>query len=520
MALPVAHLRGADVPVTTSAVVLVAAIILLPFLVWRFILRDEQPYPGIPFVDTKEEGEKTNSEAKKRYLLQAKKILHRGMAECKGKPFQIIGRNGPIVVIPTAFANEIRNDPRLSIAGQLAKDFFPSYPGLEPFGTSVQGDIFQDMIRKNLTQLIGGMTPELSKELNRICGEILPTSKEWQEIKFHRISPMIPAQVSAKVFLGEPLCHNKDWLEISIKYTVDSFIAARKLRVTPPFLRPILAPFMPEIKLLKKEVARARELIEPEVEKRRRARREAVAAGKPPPKAMDSLEWLDEIAGDRPFDVALGQLLLTVAATHTSVRTIVALMYDLIDNPHYIDLLREEIIAVLKEDGGWSKNSLYKMRLMDSVMKESQRLHVVAALTMNRRVMQPFTLSDGTRLPKGAIVACPTHELTEEAFWPDADKFDGHRFLRMRQQPGQETRWQFVSTSPDHLGFGHGLHSCPGRFFASNAIKITLIHMLMKWDWKIVDGRERAPQSLLQSEFSPSPDETIMIRARESEIAF
>ncbi|EOD43678.1 putative cytochrome p450 protein [Neofusicoccum parvum UCRNP2] len=497
MALPVAH-RGADVPVTTSAVVLVAAIILLPFLVWRFILRDEQPYPGIPFVDTKEEGEKTNSEAKKRYLLQAKKILHRGMAECKGKPFQIIGRNGPIVVIPTAFANEIRNDPRLSIAGQLAKD----------------------MIRKNLTQLIGGMTPELSKELNRICGEILPTSKEWQEIKFHRISPMIPAQVSAKVFLGEPLCHNKDWLEISIKYTVDSFIAARKLRVTPPFLRPILAPFMPEIKLLKKEVARARELIEPEVEKRRRARREAVAAGKPPPKAMDSLEWLDEIAGDRPFDVALGQLLLTVAATHTSVRTIVALMYDLIDNPHYIDLLREEIIAVLKEDGGWSKNSLYKMRLMDSVMKESQRLHVVAALTMNRRVMQPFTLSDGTRLPKGAIVACPTHELTEEAFWPDADKFDGHRFLRMRQQPGQETRWQFVSTSPDHLGFGHGLHSCPGRFFASNAIKITLIHMLMKWDWKIVDGRERAPQSLLQSEFSPSPDETIMIRARESEIAF
>lgn len=81
MALPVAHLRGADVPVTTSAVVLVAAIILLPFLVWRFILRDEQPYPGIPFVDTKEEGEKTNSEAKKRYLLQAKKILHRGMAE-------------------------------------------------------------------------------------------------------------------------------------------------------------------------------------------------------------------------------------------------------------------------------------------------------------------------------------------------------------------------------------------------------------------------------------------------------
>lgn len=298
------------------------------------------------------------------------------------------------------------------------QDFFPTYPGLEPFGASVSNDIFQDMIRKNLTQLIGtqilfltksdisflqillrdkgqiggkrkkiyetnqtigGMTPDLSKELNRILGELLPTSKEWSEIKFHRLCLMIPSQVSAKVFLGEPLCHNKEWLDISIKYTVDSFIAARKLRVTPPFLRPILHYFMPEMKVIKKEVARARELIEPEVEKRRKARAEALAAGKEPPKAMDSLAWLDEVAAGRPFDVALAQLLLSVAATHTSVRTIVALMYDLVENPHYIDLLREEIKEVLKADGGWNKNSLYKMKLMDSVMKESQRMHVVAA---------------------------------------------------------------------------------------------------------------------------------------------
>lgn len=268
------------------------------------------------------------------------------------------------------------------------QDFFPTYPGLEPFGASVSNDIFQDMIRKNLTQLIGGMTPELSNELNRILGDVLPSGKEWSEIKFHRLALMIPSQVSAKVFLGEPLCHNKEWLDISIKYTVDSFIAARKLRVTPPFLRPVLHHFMPEMKVIKQEVARARELIEPEVEKRRRARREAMAAGKEPPKPMDSLEWLDEVAAGRPFDVALAQLLLSVAATHTSVRTLVALIYDLIENPHYIDLLREEIIEVLKEDGGWSKNSLYKMRLMDSVMKESQRMHVVAA----RKLSLPYSL--------------------------------------------------------------------------------------------------------------------------------
>lgn len=140
---------------------------------------------------------------------------------------------------------------------------------------------------------------------------------------------------------------------------------------------------------------------------------------------------------------------------------------------------------------------------------------------MNRRVSSPFTLSDGTHLPAGAIVACPTHHLTEEASWPDAATFDGHRFLRLREQsPGNESRWQFVSTSPEHLGFGHGAHSCPGRFFASNAIKITLIHMLMKWDWAVVEGAEGAPRSRLQSEFAPDPEAVVRVRRREAEIGF
>lgn len=81
MALHVVHLGGANVPISSSAVILVTVIVLLPLLLYKFVLRDEQPYPGIPFVDTKEEGEKTNSEAKKRYLLKAKEILHRGMVE-------------------------------------------------------------------------------------------------------------------------------------------------------------------------------------------------------------------------------------------------------------------------------------------------------------------------------------------------------------------------------------------------------------------------------------------------------
>lgn len=39
-----------------------------------------------------------------------------------------------------------------------------------------------------------------------------------------------------------------------------------------------------------------------------------------------------------------------------------------------VQALREEIISVLKEEG-WSKSSLYKMKLIDSFLKETLRLN-------------------------------------------------------------------------------------------------------------------------------------------------
>jgi len=59
----------------------------------------------------------------------------------------------------------------------------------------------------------------------------------------------------------------------------------------------------------------------------------------------------------------------------------------------------------------------------------------------------------------------------------------------MRREPGKENVAQFVSTSPNHLVFGHGQHACPGRFFASNEIKIILCHILLKYNRRLIQGQ-------------------------------
>jgi cytochrome P450 len=66
---------------------------------------------------------------------------------------------------------------------------------------------------------------------------------------------------------------------------------------------------------------------------------------------------------------------------------------------------------------------------------------------------------------------------------------------------GKENRHQFVTTSSDSLVFGHGNHACPGRFFASNEIKVVMIELLRSWDFRLKSdmemkgGEDKRPKS-------------------------
>jgi cytochrome P450 len=136
---------------------------------------------------------------------------------------------------------------------------------------------------------------------------------------------------------------------------------------------------------------------------------------------------------------------------------------------------------------------------------------------MNRFTLRKIVLSDGTVLPKGANIVVSTHTLEDDNVYPNAATYDGYRFLKMRQQPGNELKHQFVMTTTDHFVFGHGLHACPGRFFAANESKIMLLHLLMKYDWKFqFPGRPANFQNGVES--IPNFMLDMMFRAREPEI--
>jgi cytochrome P450 len=81
---------------------------------------------------------------------------------------------------------------------------------------------------------------------------------------------------------------------------------------------------------------------------------------------------------------------------------------------------------------------------------------------MNRLVKRPIQLSNGIVLPAGARVMVAA-KYTDPSIYERPEIFDPYRFLNKREQPGQTNAWQHVTTSREHMGFGHGQHACPGR---------------------------------------------------------
>jgi cytochrome P450 len=60
---------------------------------------------------------------------------------------------------------------------------------------------------------------------------------------------------------------------------------------------------------------------------------------------------------------------------HTTSNLLTNIVYDLTAHPEYLQPLREEIKSVMAEDGILQKTSPTKMKLLDSAVKESQRLN-------------------------------------------------------------------------------------------------------------------------------------------------
>jgi cytochrome P450 len=137
---------------------------------------------------------------------------------------------------------------------------------------------------------------------------------------------------------------------------------------------------------------------------------------------------------------------------------------------------------------------------------------------MARKAECNVKLSDGVVIPKGDIILVSCSKMWDPTIYPDPETFDPYRFLKLREgSMDKESVAQFVSPSPQHMGFGFGKHACPGRFFAAAELKVILCHVIMKYDFRLAQG---CTPRILRSgmRLSADPSARIAVRRRQEEI--
>ncbi|KAK8011860.1 hypothetical protein PG989_000120 [Apiospora arundinis] len=436
------------------------------------IISQRERYPNLPRLNPKKPMELTWRARLLDYMGRSRELLSQGTRQFADRPYKLYTELGDILVVPVRYAEELKSVRALDFS-ESASDAAHGYvPGLNPF-TSEDG--FIAVIQNYLTKALVSLTAPISLEASKALHDVFTDSKEWKEVTPDGIM-LVVTRMSSRIFMGEELCNDEEWIRESAQYVSVAFKGIFELSQWPRLMRPVVHWFLPRFIEIRRRLQRCRNVLQPHIDRRLAVKAAAAERGEPSP-YNDSIEWFarELRPGHDPTNM---QLALTLVAVHTTTDLLTQTMTDIAKHSEILGPLREETIRVLQTDG-LKKSAFQKLRLMDACFKESQRLRPVMLAYFRRFAKEDVELKDGFVIKKGTQIAIDGRTvLLNEDDYPEPLRWDPYRFLRMREA-GEENKAHLVSASNKHIGFGHGIHACPGRFFAANELKVAMAHILL-----------------------------------------
>ncbi|KAF7181290.1 hypothetical protein CNMCM7691_000508 [Aspergillus felis] len=467
--------------------------------------------------------------AKQDFQSNAESLIRKGLQKGRSA-FQLVTNMGTYLILSDGYAEEIRNDARFSAYDALNDVILLELPGFETLGQgSLHNHVSTPAINAMNRELVH-LTRPLLEEAAQCLQAKWTDDSEWHSVSIHDTVLALVAQMTTRAFVGSELCRNPEWLDIAISFTINRAIAVQGIQSWPWPLHVIVHWFLPACRSVRRQIQRAREILLPVLERDRQTRDMEQSTNR----VFSTLRFIDQYAKGRRYDATMAQLRLTAVSVLTTSDMVQKVLARICEYPELIQPLREEVISVL-QSGGLGHNSLLKLTLMESVMKESQRLepatlsasspasHVMDFLltffipvSMFRVAKENVTLQDGITIPKGTRLAFANNLRLDLRMYPDPETFDGYRFQKMRDDPAQAKLAPFTKTRTTHLAFGHGKHACPGRFLSCDEAKLILCHILLKYDFK---AEGQVPELTTSGMFiQRDPGGMMMVRRRKEEV--
>lgn len=399
-------------------------------------------------------------------------------------------------------------------------------------GVPQRTDSGTKVVRVDLTRNLGNFVEPMWEECVFGFQKYMPSCEDWTAVKPYHVFAKIVALISGRMLVGEDLCRNELWIRLSIDFSTHAFGAARKLRSENkyPWSMWLASHTEPAVRGIWARRHEAEALLKPICEER--------LMNKDNPdwkKPDDGIQWLLDShsnSGESVEEVVKSQLRLTMAAIHNTTMSVTNSLFDLVENPQYLDVLRREVLDVSGGDSGgdWTKQKLTQLRKLDSCMKESLRKEPTTPITGKRMILKGVRLHDGLVLPAGTHVAFTSDAVNRDpSIYQDPEQFDGLRFYRMRSEQvgagdteevrsndSNDTEHQFVTATPKYLSWGQGRSACPGRFFASNEIRLMLAYVLQEYHVRWKADESRPASSVIDWNILPDREKEVEFRRRRA----
>ncbi|KAG6082398.1 hypothetical protein E4U15_002513 [Claviceps sp. LM218 group G6] len=325
---------------------------------------------------------------------------------------------------------------------------------------------------------------------------------EWLAAPCFSFCLKIIARLTIFSLFGESLCRDVAFVDLCCDFGNALPMDALLLRSLPSWAKLLVLRYLTTMR----RSGELQEIIRAEINKRRNSREKT-----PMKDILDcTMDWIDNrrdtVFGDT--HVVHAMISVIFAALHTSSQLVAHTLFELATRPDYIGALREEVEQCFEQHGQGTKEAIDSMYKIDSFIKETQRFNPLDAgmgrLVLSRNLitffillangqsrvaslarvaLKGFTFSNGLHIPKGGVIFTPNSPIFEdERFYPNSKTFDGFRFSRMRGDPKLKSLCDLTATNEQSMHFGTGRHACPGRFMASDEVKLAVVFILQNFD--------------------------------------
>lgn len=117
---------------------------------------------------------------------------------------------------------------------------------LRGFDLAGNFDVLVKVVRQDLVRELAKVTKPLSEEAAYDLHLLLGEDKNWHQVELRPMILQLVARLSSRVFLGDELCRDSNWLKITINNTITSMTACAILRMFPRFMRPLVHQVLPQ----------------------------------------------------------------------------------------------------------------------------------------------------------------------------------------------------------------------------------------------------------------------------------